>query len=329
MHQHRPERRRDRPRADRDALPARRRHRPADALLRSGGRRASATSTSTGTATASRSACRARTFRSTRASPCWRRSSTCSMSSAASRRRSAKCAQRSGTWFDPALVDGLRARRRVDRISGPCCGPTICQAAIFALAPAQRVDDRRRGLSRRHRRRLRPGHRRQEPLHQRPQRARRALHRHDRRGDRASTGSPALAEARGAAARHRQARRLQPRYSTSPAGGNIAPTWRRHARLRASAPGPPASCYPLTPGDLLAAGTGFAAAGVWHYCAGYLALEPRLAAPDGPTQHDPATAPTAPTAVSSPQAAAPAGAWQGGQKPAAIGRISVERSGAR
>ena len=79
------------------------------------------------------------------------------------------------------------------------------------LASAAGAGERagRRGLSRRYRGRLRPGGRFQEPLHQRPQRARHALYRHDRGAAGVHGRAATLAQARRAAARHRQARRQQ------------------------------------------------------------------------------------------------------------------------
>ena len=96
-------------------------------------------------------------------------------------RDAARSSTAPGTWFDPRLVAAFDACRRE-----PAFWETLraadLQQAIFALEPAQHVAIGRRRLSRRYRRRLCPGHRRQEPLHQRPQRPRRAVHRHDRRG---------------------------------------------------------------------------------------------------------------------------------------------------
>ena len=77
--------------------------------------------------------------------------------------------RRRSTVSRQGLVLGQLARRRA------------AEQAMFALEPAP-VSHGRRGLSRRHRCRVRSDHRLEEPIHQRPQRAGDTVHRHDRGG---------------------------------------------------------------------------------------------------------------------------------------------------
>ena len=207
-HQHLPERRRDRARADRDALPPRRRHRPQDAL--SGSRRARHPEPrrALGRRRQAHRRAQARTSRSTPRSHCWRRSSTCSTPAAAAMRRGARSSTAPAPGSTPRwsmAFERVAARSDFwDMLRSPEPARRHLRAGTRAARHC-----RGRRLSRRHRRRLRPGDRLQEPLHQRPQRARDAVHRHDRRRAGLRAGAPPLAQARGAAARHRQARRQQ------------------------------------------------------------------------------------------------------------------------
>ena len=198
-------------RADRDPLPARRRDRAPDALLRGRGARHPQTSTSTGTAAASRRPARRRTFRSLPASRCWPRSSTCSRSADGPRGGGrAKCESASGAWFDPDMVEAfarIAARRRLlGRRSIP---PTSSRRCLRWSRRAQ-VGSSTTTISTTSPRPSPRSSTRRAPITQRPQRARRAVHRPDRRGAGHAAGRTApLAQARRAAARHRQARRQQ------------------------------------------------------------------------------------------------------------------------
>ena len=78
----------------------------------------------------------------------------------------AEVVRRSGTWFDPRLVQSMQmvAARP---ISGARCRTRCCSSASSTIRPSCLAAGRRR-LPRRHRRGLRAGDRRQDPLHQRP-----------------------------------------------------------------------------------------------------------------------------------------------------------------
>ena len=203
--------RRARPRTDRDALPARCRDRAqmrfseavASAILDldehwDGGGKPVGTSP-------------ARTSRSSRASRSWRRSSTCSTPAPDAPTAAPRCGNRAGGWFDPAIVAAFEQVLPSPTTSGRRSSATTSRRMVLEMEPGQQamladddyLDDIAAGL--------RPGDRREEPVHLGPQRTRRRLHRPDRRGNGLRPSAPALAEARRAPARHRQARRQQQR----------------------------------------------------------------------------------------------------------------------
>ena len=142
-----PEQRRDRPRADRDALPSRRRHRAQDALLRSRRARHPEPRRALGRRRPAARRCAATTSRSTRASRCWRRSSTCS----SRQRRRGGATPRSrvapAPGSIPQLVGGVRRGRRRGRSSGTTAARRRLQQAIFALEPAQQSSSSTRTTS--------------------------------------------------------------------------------------------------------------------------------------------------------------------------------------
>ena len=130
---------------------------------------------------------------------------------------------------DPAFWSGLPRRS-----STRGCSP---------LAPPEHAPRGRRRLSRRHRRRLRLGDRRQEPVHRRPFGPRRRPRRAHRRGDGHAPRAPPLAPPRRLAPRRRQARRVEHASSTSRASSTTAngsrcatmpPTPRRSSAASAS-----------------------------------------------------------------------------------------------
>ena len=83
---------------------------------------------------------------------------------------------RSGTWFNPVLAMAFERVAASADFWDMLRSENLRRGHFHAGARAAR-DDRRRRFSRRHRRRLRPGDRFQEPLHQRAQRARHACSR--------------------------------------------------------------------------------------------------------------------------------------------------------
>ncbi len=117
---------------------------------------------------------------------------------------------RAGSWFDPRLVAALERVGKQDAFWDMLASPEIDKTRV--RHGAGRAHDRaRRRLSRRHRRRLRPGGRFEKPVHEWPQQPRGAVHRHDRRSPGLAGRAAPLAQARRAAARRRQAGRLEQR----------------------------------------------------------------------------------------------------------------------
>ena len=133
--------------------------------------------------------------------------------------------ERRGTWFDPALVDALCAVERRRRASGPRCetprSPALEPADRVLLADDDRLDRVAEAFAR--------DRRRQVALHRPPLRP--AWPRSRSRSAARSASTPSElrdAAPRRAAARHRQARRLQPdprqaRQARRPRVGGDAP----------------------------------------------------------------------------------------------------------
>ena len=141
----RPQRRRRRARDDRAALRARRRHRAHDRAVGDDRARRSAASTSTGTAPATPTASPATRSRCSAASSASPRPPRCSSASAGPRAALDVAAERRGTWFDPQLVDALRSTRR-DREFWASLGGLEPHRVIGAFEPedrVQRADDER------------------------------------------------------------------------------------------------------------------------------------------------------------------------------------------
>ena len=165
----------------------------------------SAASTSTGTGAASPTGCAARRSRCSRASSASPRRSRSSTRAAASRPRARSRKRRRGRWFDPALVDALLAICRDRGVLGDA--GRARRLRLGARRPAAR---RRRRAPRPDRRGVRPRDRREVAVHRAPLRARRRDRRRDRRRARLRPDHAARPAPRRPAARHRQARDLQP-----------------------------------------------------------------------------------------------------------------------
>ena len=117
---------------------------------------------------------------------------------------------RRGTWFDPALVDALLSFE-YDAVFWDGLRRRDARARVAALEPKDRILVVDSVRTRPRRRGVRAGHRRQVALHGDGTRRRRPHRDRDRAGAWACSRRGARAPPpRGAAARHRQARRLQP-----------------------------------------------------------------------------------------------------------------------
>ena len=135
--------------------------------------------------------------------------SRCSSAPSGCRGALAMALKRRGRWFDPALVDALLVVRDDRAFWGPL-EDARAVPPVAAWEPADRVLYRRRRHARPRSRRVRPRDRREVAVHRPPLGRGGPLGRRDGRGHGRAGRRAARPAPRRPAARHRQARRLEP-----------------------------------------------------------------------------------------------------------------------